>query len=84
MIGNVAAAIDLVQRDAACGQHFVGGKNVRSLGVPPQREHGRVLKQQKHVAHAALLAQRDKFFLHAQGLGIVHAPEIDVLNHPLI
>ncbi len=54
VIGHVAAAVDLVERDAARGQQLIGGKNVGAAGVAAQREHGRVLQQQQHVADAAL------------------------------
>ena len=76
MVGDVAAAINLVEGDAAAGQHFVGGKNIGSSGVTAQRKHGRVLKQEQHIADAPLLAQGDEFLLQAQGLGVVHAAEI--------
>ena len=83
VIGDVAAAIDLVQGDAAAGQQLVGGENVGAAGVAAQREHGRVLEQQKHVADAALLAQSDQLFLQAQRFGVVHAAEIERLDHRL-
>ena len=84
VIGDVAAAVDLVERDAARGQKLVRRQDICALGVAAQREHGRMLEQQKHVADAAFGAQRDQLLLQAQCLAVIHAPEIEVLDHPYL
>ena len=81
MVGDVAAAIDFVDGDAALGQQFIGGENVGAVGVAAQGEHRRMLEQQQHIVDAALVAQADDLSLQAQRFVVVHAPEIEVLNH---
>ncbi len=63
VIGDIAAAVDFVEGDAARSEHLVGGENIGAVGVAPQREHGRMLEQQQRVADAFLLAQRDELLL---------------------
>ena len=63
VIGDVAAAVDLVEGNAARSEQLVGGENIGAVGVAPQREHGRMLEQQQRVADAFLLAQRDQLLL---------------------
>ncbi len=66
VIGDVAAAVDLVEGDAARGRATRRRREVGAVGVAAEGEHGRVLEQQQHVADAALRAQRDQFFLQAK------------------
>ena len=40
-----------------------------------------MLEEQQHVADAPLLTQRDEFFLQAQGVAVIDAAEIEVLDH---
>ena len=84
VIGDVAAAIDFVKRDAAAGQELIGSENVGAVGVAAQGEHGRMLEEQQDVADAALLAQLNQLRLQAQSFGVVDAAEIEVLNHGLL
>ena len=81
VIGHVPAAVDLVEGNAARGQQLIGRENVGAPRVAAQREHGRVLEQQQHVADAPRGAQGDEFFLQAQRFAVVHAAEIEILNH---
>ena len=81
VIGDVAAAVDLVEGDAARGKQLIGGENVGAVGVAAQRKHRRMLEQQQHVADAVLLAQRDQLLLQAKGFSVGDAAEIEVLNH---
>ncbi len=84
VIGDVAAAVDLVEGDAAPRQQLIRREDVGALGVAAEGEHGRMLEEQKHVADAARGAQRDQLFLQAKGFAVVHAAEIEVLDHPLM
>ena len=84
VIGDVAAAIDLVEGDAAGGEQLVGREDVGAVGVAAEGENRRVLKQQENVADAAGGAQGDEFVLKAERFAVVHAPEIEILDHLLI
>ncbi len=57
VIGDVASAVGLKQRDAAPRQQLVAGNDVLAVGIPAQGEHRRMLDQQQHIADALLLAQ---------------------------
>jgi hypothetical protein len=46
VVGDVAAAVDLVDADAFAGEHFIGGEDVGAAGVAAQGEDGRVFEQQ--------------------------------------
>ena len=81
VIGDVAAAVDLVEGDAAAGQQFVGGEDVGAVGVAAEGEHRRMLEQQQDVVDAALEAQLDELRLEAKSLVVGNAAEIEVLNH---
>jgi hypothetical protein len=81
VVGHVAAAVDLVEGDAAAFEQLVRCQNVGTVGVTAQGEHGRVLQQQEHVADAILLAEIDELGLETQGLGVVDAAEIEGVDH---
>ena len=81
VVGHVAAAVDLVEGNAAALEQLVRRQNVGTVGVAAQGEHGRMLQQQEHVGDAILLAEIDELGLQAQGLGVVDAAEIEVLDH---
>ena len=49
MIGCLAATVGLVNLDTRVFQYFTVGKDVRITGPSPQRDHVRMLKQQKRV-----------------------------------
>ena len=84
MIGDVAAAVDLVEGDAAPRQQLVRRENVRSLGIAAEGEHRWMLEEQEYVSDAARRAQRDQLVLKAKGVAVVHAAEIEVPDHPLM
>jgi hypothetical protein len=81
VIGHVAAAIDLVNGDAAPLEQLLRGQNVGSIRVAPQREHRRMLQQQQHILRTAFGYQPGNLRLQAQPFVVIHAPEIEVLNH---
>ena len=66
VIGDVAAAVDFVEGDAAAGKQLVGGQNVGAVGVAAKGEDGRMLEEQEHVFDAALEAEVDYFRLQAR------------------
>ena len=81
VVGDVAAAVDLVERDAAAGEEFVGGEDVGAVGVAAEGEDGRVLEEQQDVVDATLEAEIDELRLEAEGFVVGDAAEIEVLNH---
>ena len=81
MIGDVAATVDLVQGDAAAGQELVGSQDICPVGVAAQGEDRRMLEQQQHVFNAALEAEIDELGLETEAFSVVHAAEVEVLDH---
>ncbi len=81
VVGNVAATVDLVDGNAAAGQQFVRSKDVGAIGVATEGEDGGVFEQEEGVADAAGAACFNELLLQAQSLGVIHAAEIEVLDH---
>ena len=59
VIGNIAAAIDLMHLNSVARQPLVADQNIRARCVAAQRNYRRMLQQQQRVADPALLARRD-------------------------
>ena len=74
VVGDVAAAIDLVELDAALREEFIAGENVGAVGVAAKREDGRMLEQQQRVADEVLLARGDDLLLDGEAFGIGTRP----------
>jgi hypothetical protein len=73
VVGDVAATVDLVERDATACKEIIGSKNVVAVGVAAEGEHRRMLEEQQDIADAALLAQVDKFHLETESFAVVDA-----------
>jgi hypothetical protein len=80
VIRYVAAAIDLVELDAALGEFFVAGKDVGAVGVAAERQNGRVLQHQKRVTNQILLSRRDDLLLDGESLAVWDATEIEEID----
>jgi hypothetical protein len=57
MEGDVAAAVDLMQLDAALGEELGRGEHVVQSGVAAQRDDRRMFQQEERVPDAVGLAQ---------------------------
>ena len=80
MIGDVAAAIDLVEFHAALGEERVGGEDVGAVGVATESENGRVLEEQKCVGDEVLLAGGDDLLLDREGFCVWNAAEMNEID----
>ena len=65
VVGDVAAAVDFVEGDAAAGKNLIGGQDVGAIGVAAKGEHGRMFEKQKNVFNAALEAEVNHLGLKA-------------------
>jgi hypothetical protein len=77
VVGHVASAVGLKQRDAAAGQQLAAGHDVLALSIPTQGEHWGVFDQQQHIADTLLLAQSAHLLLQSQRRCVIQATEID-------
>jgi len=75
VVGHIAAAINLVQLHAMASQPLVTDQNVGARCVAAQRNHRRMLQQQKRVADQVLLARRDDALLDTERFSVGHATE---------
>ena len=66
MIGDVSAAIDLVDFDSSTGEEFVASKNIFALRIPTEGEDRRVFKEQERVVDAVLVAEFDEMLLDGE------------------
>ena len=81
VIGDVAAAIDFVERNAAAREQFVGGDHVGTMGIAPQREHRRMLQQQEGVPDSLLVAEFYELLLQRETAIVFHSAEIEITEH---
>ena len=81
VVGDVAAAIDFVKRDTACGEEFVGGEDVGAAGISAEGEDGRVFEEKQGVVDRSGEAQASDFRLDAKGFVVGYAAEVEVLDH---
>ncbi len=82
MIGDVAAAVDLMNLNAAIRQKLVARKNVGAAGVAAERQHRRMLQQEEGVADAVLVACFDEQPLQFQTFGVRNPAELEKIeNH---
>src|SRR5579883_1567476 len=66
VVGDVAAAVDLMDFDAAIGKEFVAGEDVGAGGVASQGEYGWVFEQEEGVADAVFVARLDELLLDVE------------------
>ena len=83
MVGDVAAAVDLVKGDAAAGQQFIGGEDVGAAGVAAKGEHGGMFEEEKNVFDTAIETESGDLSLKAKCLVVGDATEIEILDHRL-
>ena len=77
VVGDVSAAIDLVNLDTAVGEEFIAGENVGARGVASHGEDRRVFEQNERVADAVLVARFDELLLDVESGGVVDTAEMD-------
>ena len=80
VVGDVAAAVDLVDLDAAAGKELVGGEDVGAGGVAAEGEDRRVLEEEERVADGAGFARGDDLSLDAQAFGVGDAAELEEVD----
>ena len=76
MVGDIAAAIDLVDLNAFAGEQIIGGEDVGAGGIATEGQDGRVLHQKQGVAQAASFASLDDLTHVAQTFRIGNAAEL--------
>ena len=81
VVGDVSAAIDLVEGDAARGEQRIGGQHVAAVRVAAEGEHGGMLEQEQDVLDAVLKTQRSDFRLDAQGFVVGDSAKVEVVDH---
>lgn len=79
VVGDVASAVGRVKGNAGTPQDFFAGQQVLHAPVTPQRDHMRVLEQQKLVANLSLLALASEVLLQLERLRVIDAPEFPQL-----
>ena len=84
VIRDVAPPVDVVERDTATGEKFVGREDVGSTCVSAQGEHWRVLEKKECVFDETCKAQGSDLGLKLQRDVVACASEIEVLDHSVI
>ena len=77
MESHVTAAVGFEDFDTAMGELFGRSEDVFRFGVSSQRNHWRVLQQQKNVADEAVFTQVDQPLLQLQTSGVIYNFELD-------
>jgi hypothetical protein len=77
VIGDLAAAIGLVDLDTFTCEQLVARENVRSCGIAAEREDGSMFHQEQRVADRSDLACGDDLVLKAQAFGVWNAAELE-------
>ena len=80
VVGDIAAAIDLVQLHAALCEQFVAGEDIGAMRVAAKREHRRMLQQQQRVADEVLLARSDDLLLDGEAFRVGDAAEMEEID----
>ncbi len=83
VVGDVAAAVDLVKGDTAAGKQFIGGEDVGAAGVAAKREHRGMFEEEKNVFDTAIETESGDLSLKAKCLVVGNATEIEILDHRL-
>jgi hypothetical protein len=76
VVGDAAAAVDVVDLDALAAVPVVAHRQVGRQGSPPARIDGRVLEKQERVRDLAGLAARSDLFLESQAVGVGNASQL--------
>src|SRR6185437_15466908 len=86
VVGDVAAAVCLMEFDVHLAQDIRVGEKIFALTVAPERDDVWVLAEEEHIRHDARFARRDDFALEVEGgavgdAGGVDDPEWVVASH---
>ncbi len=80
MVGNVSAAIDLVQFHSALCEQLVADQNVGAMRIAAEGQHGRMFQQEQRVANKLLLPCSDDLLLDGHGFRIRDAAEMEEVD----
>ena len=80
MISDVAAAVDLVDLDAASGEEIVGREDVGAGGVAAESEDGRVFEEEERVADGSRFARCYDLGLDTEAFGVGDAAELEEMH----
>jgi hypothetical protein len=80
VVGDVAAAVDLVDGDAFAGEKVVGGEDVGAGGVAAEGEDRGVFEEDEGVADEAGFAGGDDFGLDAEAFEVGDAAELEEMD----
>ena len=75
VVGDLAASLDALDRDASRRELVGGGQDVGRVGVPAEGQDGGMLQEQELVPDATRRALVDEPFLEGVRLAIVDAAE---------
>ena len=81
VVGDVAAAVDLVKGDTAAGKQFIGGEDVGAAGVAAKGEYRGMFEQEKNVFDTAIETESGDLSLNAKCLVVGDATETEILDH---
>jgi hypothetical protein len=81
VVGDVAAAIDFVEGDAAAQELFAGREDVGTAGVAAKGEDGWVFEEQEGVVDVICETHGRDLCLDAEGFVVGYAAEVEVLDH---
>ena len=79
--GDITAAIDLANLNAAGGEQLARSDDVALARIAAQGDNRRVLDKEQHIADAILLAKLNQSFLQAQSGQVIAAAEIEDGDH---
>ncbi len=77
MVGDVSAAIDLVDGDSAAAKEFVAGEDVLAPRVAAEGQDWRMFEEQQGIVDALLMAEFDELLLEGEGLFVVDSSELE-------
>jgi hypothetical protein len=80
VIGDVAAAIDLVHLHSTLGEEIVASEDVGAVGVAAEGEDGRMLQHEESVADEVLLASGDDLLLDGESFAVGDAAEMEKID----
>ena len=76
MIGDVAAAVRMMERHAGARQLILARDEVFHVPVAAERDGVRMFHEQQLVRDLAALALLNQPALQFEGYGVIHAPQI--------
>ena len=84
MIGDVAAAVGVVERDTGARQDFGARQQVVEMAVAAERDDVRMLDDHEVIGNLAALALFREVLLNRQGFGVRYQAEIEKFAKPCV